>query len=297
MQIRPARREDLAEVVAVMNAVDVATLGEPDTTEEDIASGWEEAGFDLSADAFVAEEGGSVVGYGELYDRGDGHCDADVYADPESGTVVAAQLLEAVVERAAARAGAGAVLSTWLAPDDARRGVYSEAGFQPARQFVRMRFDGQAPVRRNEPDGIVFRTFDPDRDAGAVHDVFVDAFSDHVRPMTPSLERFTQQHLGHPDFDASFWVVAEDGGNVVGAISAFDHGDIGFIRHVGVRASHRGRGIGTGLVVESLLRLSERGQHRVDLGVDLDDDVGAARLYEAIGFRVLQRLELVERRL
>lgn len=295
MQIRPARPEDLTAVVAVMNAVDVATLGEPDTTEEDVASGWDETGFDLEADAFVADEDGLVVGYAELYGREDTVFDLDVYVHPDHSDELGTRLLEATLERAATRAPKGSVLATWLPVGDPRLHTYADAGFAPVRQFVRMRHEAGVFGRPNHPDGIVLRTFDRHADAAAVHAVMVDAFAHHVRPVTASLDKFTEQHLEHPDFDARFWVVAQEGGEVVGAISAFNHGDVAFIRHIGVRATHRGRGIGSALVVESLRRLAEAGQKRVDLGVDLEDDVGAARLYETLGFTTVQRLELVER--
>jgi mycothiol synthase len=298
--LRTARRDDLAAVVAVMTAVDLATLGEPDSTEEDIVNGWDESGFDVEADAFVAEDPASVViGYAELYDRGEGgYFDADVYAHPDAPDELAGALLDAVLERAALRAGPGSTLSTWVPEGDRLEGVYASRAFAPARQFVRMRFTATAPVPvPPDPPGVTMRTFDRTRDAAAAHLVLVDAFAHHARPMTPSLERFTEQHLDHPDFDPRYWAVAEVDGTIVGAINAFNHGDIGFIRHVGVRDGFRGRGIGRALVLRSLAALTAAGQFAVDLGVDLDDDVGAVRLYEALGFTVLQRLQLVERRL
>ena len=282
-----------------MTAVDIATLGEPDTTEEDIASGWDESSFDVTADAFVAEAGGAVVGYTELYDRGDASLfDVDVYVHPDADQAIAKDLLAAVLQRADVRAKPSATLSTWLPLEDARGPFYAAAGFAPSRKFVRMRHQADSPPPDAAvPAGVTLRPFDRDADAAAVHGVFVDAFAEHVRPMTPSLEKFTEQHLEHPDFKAALWGVAEAEGEVVGAISAFNHGDIGFIRHVGVRASHRGRGIGAALVRRALHVLGRDGQLRVDLGVDIEDDVGAARLYEHLGFRTLQQLELVERRL
>lgn len=295
--IRNARRSDLTAVVGVMNAVDVATLGEPDTSEEDVASGWEETGFDVETDAFVAEDD-EVVGYAELYGREEQMFDLDLYVHPHADQDLAAALLDAALERAATRAPTGSVLATWLPVGDARLQAYAAAGFTPARQFVRMRHaaDG-VPNEPEAPAGITLRTFDRDADAAGVHAVMVDAFAHHVRPMTPSLETFTERHLDHPDFDARFWGVAEDDGTIVGAISAFNHGDIGFIRHIGVPDAYRGRGIGSALVRRAIRLLAEAGQSRVDLGVDVEDDVGAARLYETLGFATVQRLELVERRL
>lgn len=299
MTLRQAGRDDLTAVVAVMQAVDVATLGEADTTEEDVASGWDESDFDLTADAFVVEDGrGAVVGYAELYDRGEGGIfDTDVYPHPRSETAVGEALLDAVLERAAVRAGSGAKLATWLGEDDFRGALFASRGFTPARRFVRMRHEHAPPALQHDPPDILLRRFDPPRDAAAVHQVLVAAFAHHARPMTPSLERFTEQHLCHPDFNPEYWIVAELEGRIAGAITGFNHGDVGFIRHVGVLAEHRGKGIATALLLRVLRLLADDGQRRVDLGVDVDDEVGAMRLYERLGFDVLQRLELVERRL
>ena len=298
--VRSARRDDLAAVVAVMTAVDMATLGEPDTTEEDIASGWEDSSFEVEADAFVAEDSDStVIGYAEIYDRGEGgYVDTDVYVHPEADDEVAEALLDAVVERATVRAGQGSVLSTWLPAGDRRGPVYASRGFAPVRKFVRMRFTAEAaPEPPPDPPGVELRTFDPSRDTATVHQILVEAFAHHARPMTRSVERFTEQHLQHPDFDPRFWAIAEVDGVAVGAINAFNHGDIGFIRYVGVRAGFRGRGIGGALVGRAVAAIVAAGPPYVDLGVDLDDEVGAVRLYERLGFKVLQQLQLVEREL
>lgn len=302
VNIRPAREGDLSAVVAVMNAVDVATLGEPDTTEADIAAGWAESEFDLSRDALVAEQGDAVVGYAETYDRGEGDgphiVDLDVFVDPASDEKVASALLDAALPHAEAVAGAGGVLATWLPRDDPRAALFAARGFAPSRQFLRMRFDLDGPIGAvPEVPGIRFAAVRPGEDEAAVHAVLADAFAKHVRPMTPSLDVFVEHHVNHPDFDASLWLLAWDGETAVGAMTLFDHGDLGFIRHVGVRNTHRGRGIAGALILRGLQMLAERNRPHVDLGVDFDDEVGAAALYERLGFRTLQQLELVERRL
>ena len=296
--IRPARREDLSGVVAVMNAVDIATLGEPDTTPEDIGSGWDEAGFDLAASAVVAERDGTIVGYGELYSRGEGGIhDVDVYVHPDAGDEVRRAVFEAVMQRADA-AGPGATLATWLTDGDPSAPLYAEAGFKGSRRFLRMRRALTDPIAAGpEPDGIRLASVRPGVDEPAVHEVLVAAFAQHVRPMTPSWDRFAEQHVQHPDFDAELWGLAWDGDRPVGALNLFDHGDIAFIRHVGVRDGYRGRGIASALIRRGLTALQARGQKRVDLGVDLDDEVGAARLYQRLGFRPLQETMLVEKRL
>src|SRR5674476_1012061 len=51
--IRPATRGDLPEVVDLLNACDVAEVGEPDTAADDVESDWGMEGFELARDAWV----------------------------------------------------------------------------------------------------------------------------------------------------------------------------------------------------------------------------------------------------
>lgn len=295
--LRPARRDDLSAVVAVMNAFDEATLGEPDTTEADIAAGWEESSFDLERDAVVAQRDGAVVGYGEVYDRGEaGRLEVDVYVVPGLEGEVAPAILDAVMARALEAGGGGVVLWTWLPVEHALGPIFAAEGFRAVREFRRMR----ALLEDGVPDPPVVEDVElrPVRrglDEFAVHAVLADAFAAHVRPMTPDYDRFVEQHVDHPEYDPGLWAIAWHEGDPVGAITAFDHGDVGFIRHVGVRRAVRGRGIGAALILRALGLLHARGQTRVDLGVDLEDEVGAARLYTKLGFTTVQRLQLVER--
>ena len=49
--IRPATRGDLPEVVDLLNVCDVAEVGGPDTSADDVASDWGMKGFELACDA------------------------------------------------------------------------------------------------------------------------------------------------------------------------------------------------------------------------------------------------------
>ena len=297
MELRPARRDDLAAVVAVMNAFDVATLGEPDTTEEDIASGWDESSFDLARDAVVAEDAGEIVGYGEVYDRGEqDSLEVDVFVHPGLEADVAPQVLEAVTGRALEKGGPATMLWTWLPFDHPLGAVFAAAGFAPAREFRRMRASLEQEVPpAPEIEDVELRPVRRGTDEFAVHAVLADAFAFHVRPITDDFDRFVEQHVDHPEYDPDLWAIAWEAGSPIGAITVFDHGDVAFIRHVGVRSAARGRGIASALMLRAMRMLAERGQTRVDLGVDIEDEVGAARLYEQLGFATIQRLQLVER--
>ena len=72
---------------------------------------------------------------------------------------------------------------------------------------------------------------------------------------------------------------------IVGTIQGVaDDGGQGAIQNVGVTASHRGRGIGSLLLAQSLAGFKSAGLSRVYLEVTAQN-VAAVRLYERLGFR------------
>jgi ribosomal protein S18 acetylase RimI-like enzyme len=64
---------------------------------------------------------------------------------------------------------------------------------------------------------------------------------------------------------------------------------MGAIQNVGVTASHRGRGLGSALVLKSLHGLQRSGAHRAHLEVTAQND-GAVRIYRRLGFRCRKTL-------
>ncbi|MBM4001382.1 MAG: GNAT family N-acetyltransferase [Planctomycetes bacterium] len=68
-----------------------------------------------------------------------------------------------------------------------------------------------------------------------------------------------------------------------------DQGDFGAIQNLGVTSSHRGRGLGTRLLAESLTGFREAGLTRAYLEVTARND-GAIRLYQRFGFRTVKTL-------
>lgn len=295
--VRSAARDDLPAVVEVMNAFDVATLGQPDSSEEDVLANWGDSTFDITKDAYVAEEGGRLVGYTEVYDRGEeGQLDIDLFCRPEAVGDAGPMLLDRAVERADEWGGDGVALASWVPEDTTTADVFFAAGFAAVRAFQRMRVTLDGPVAAPVPPaGVELRPVRRGEDERLVFEVLSDAFAHHVRPMT-SYERFAEAQVDHPEYDPSLWALAFEGERALGAINVFNHEEMAFIRHVGVRAEARGRGIGSALIRRALAQLHERGQRHVDLGVDIDDEVGAARLYENLGFVPVQKLQLVQRR-
>jgi len=87
------------------------------------------------------------------------------------------------------------------------------------------------------------------------------------------------------------FLVAEESGHVVGYVSAVIRRDgQGHIVSICVDPEHRRRGIGTALMVEVLRRIKELGLCSVRLEVRVSN-VGAQRLYQKLGFRVVGRIQ------
>jgi len=67
-----------------------------------------------------------------------------------------------------------------------------------------------------------------------------------------------------------------------------DH-NLGSIQNVGVTASHRGHGIGSSILLQSLVGFRNVGCQRVQLEVTVQN-AGAIRLYERLGFKRVETL-------
>ncbi len=76
------------------------------------------------------------------------------------------------------------------------------------------------------------------------------------------------------------WLVAEDGGAIVGCVSlVFFNGELAEVRSLAVRPDHRGRGLATELVRAAVEMALQLGRRRV-LAL-----TRAPRLFEKVGFR------------
>jgi ribosomal protein S18 acetylase RimI-like enzyme len=122
-------------------------------------------------------------------------------------------------------------------------------------------------------------------DARAVWDAGAEIFRDHWGATDESEEGFAS-FVGSPKSDPSLWVVAWDGDQIAGEVLTSITDGVGYLDSVGVRRPWRRRGLGRALVAASLRLLASRGATSVGLGVDLQNQNEAARLYESVGFAI-----------
>lgn len=292
-RIRQAEPRDLATVVDLLNACDVVETGCPDTTAQDVENDWSLEGFDLSRDAWVAvADDGRITGYAYTGDQlGASELEADFWIDPEHDESGLAERLLNLAERrtrelARARGyGDDATLSIFcITVNRAKRELLQRRGFRLVRTACRLAADLGAPTAPpSPPAGVEIRPFRADEDEGTMYATLMDACSDHGRG-NPPFEAWRTKLLGHGDFDPGLWFLAWDGDQAVGGLMAYDHGDIGWVKGLGVARPWRRRGIGGALLAHAFAELVRRGQRRVELGVEAETP--ALAVYERAGMRV-----------
>ncbi len=312
--IRAPTRGDLPEVVDLLNAVDVAEIGHPDSTAEDLESDWDEVGFDLARDAWLAVgPDGLPRGYAYAGDQfRTGELEGDVFVHPEGGEPGLARRLLDLVERraeelAAERDYPEPRLSIFaFGGNAAKRRLLEEGAYALRRRVLRMAADlGETTPCLEPPDGVEIRSFRAGVDERTMRDVMNEAFVDHFQQSAEPFEAWRRRLVEHPDFDPGLWSLAwaaagagdETGEQAVGGIIAYDHGDLGWVKGLGVLRRWRRRGIGGALLSHVFVALLARAQARVELGVDADAATRALEVYERAGMHVAHEYLLYQRKL
>ena len=301
-RVRPATRGDAPEIVDLLNACDVAEVGEPDSSLEDLETDWATDGFDLATDAWVAEGPKGIVGYAYAGDQfRTGELEADLWTHPGHYEPGLGGRLLGLVERRAARLvverGYGdAQLDVYcVAANRTKRELLLRHGFELTRTVYRMTVTLDAVVAEDPvPEGLELRPFRVDVDEHAMFTTMHEAFEDHFRRSDEPFDAWKARLLGHPDFKPDLWCLAWDlsTGEAAAGLIAYDHGDLGWIQGLGVRRPWRRRGLGAAMLSHALAAFAARGQRRVDLGVDAEGKTRPLRLYERAGMSASTAYEL-----
>ncbi len=297
--IRPATRGDLPEILDLLIACDVATMGVPDTDASDIEGDWNLAGFDLARDTWLAEVPSGVTGYAYTGDQlHTGELESDVWVHPEHHEPALLDRLLALAEGrghelARERAYHAAALDIFcISLDHTKRDVLRRRGYEVRRTVYRMGMDltADAPAQA-PPEGIAIRSFREEQ-AAVMRDTMNEAFADHFRHSEEPFDAWRQRLLGHPTFDPDLWFIAWDGEQPAGGLICFNYDDLAYVQGLAVRRPWRRRGIGLALLTTALAALAARGQRRVELGVDAEGKTQPLLLYERAGMRLTFTYEL-----
>ena len=304
-RIRPATRGDAPEIVDLLNACDVAEVGEPDSTIEDLLNDWSMEGFDPGRDAWVAEGPAGLIGYAYAGDQfRTGELEADLWVHPDHHEPELGGRLLGLAERRAAglaveRGYEDARLDVFcIAVNRAKRDLLRRHGYELRRTVYRMTADlSAAPPGAPVPEGLQLRPFRVGTDERTMYATMTEAFADHFRQSEEPFEAWKTRLLGHASFDPDLWWLAWDENEAAGGLIAYDHGDLGWIQGLGVRRPWRRRGLGAALLAHALAAFAARGQLRVDLGVDAEGETRPLRLYERAGMQASSAYELYAKRL
>lgn len=292
MRLRAPVPDDAQAVLAVLVARDVADLGVPDCTLDDLLDEWHLTEFDLAADARVVEVDGRVVAYATVRREGTLAVVAPEFEGRGIGTRLLRWTQGGEDERAEDRN------RQWIAAGNERAAaLLRSAGYERVRCYWRMERELDERVEADEPRaGVRLRSLDVDGDAVTLHaldDLSFTGAPDY-RPM--SFAAFRDEHLTPHDLDAELSCVAESGGETIGFLLARHWRDeeVGFIDVLAVHPNHQRGGIGTLLLREAFARFAAAGIGHAQLGV-ASDNPRALRLYERVGMKPRFQFDTYER--
>jgi mycothiol synthase len=298
VNVRRPGSGDLGPVVELLRTVEKADTGEAEWDERQVRDHWD--AIDLARDAWLVELDGRLAGYGDLEVRPSGRIMADGYVHPElRGRGVGSELLRLTEDEARTRMrsldGRVYLQNATTAAADA---LYRPRGYETVRRFRRMLVELDEAPPPTPPPGVELRALRPGEEP-AVHELLEEAFAGHWEHRRRTFEEYAERTFARDDYDPSLCVVAEADGELAGASLNWwkDVGDWGWIGTLGVPPRFRGRGIGEALVRWTFAEFLRRGEHRVALGVDAQNETGATRLYERLGMRTLWEAAVWEKEL
>jgi mycothiol synthase len=293
VHLRPPTFDDAAAVLRVLHARDIADIGAPDFTLEDLLDQWRGSEFELRSDAVVAVDADDViVGYATLWTPG-----GLAVVDPAREREGAGSALLDWIEGRAREAGL-AVHRQWVAGENASgHNLLARAGYRQVRSYWRLVRSLEAGLSEPEPvAGVTLAPVEPERDASALYEAYAAAFATNADYEPESFQAFRDEHLRVHDFDGALSRVARRGERVVGFVLCrrWAGEGVGFVDLLGVDAAERGRGLGSTLLRFAFASFAAAGLREAQLGV-ASDNPGALALYERVGMAPRHRADVFEK--
>jgi ribosomal protein S18 acetylase RimI-like enzyme len=291
MQLRAPEPADAAAVLELIVARDIADLGRPDYTLEDVQADWATPGIDLVRDAWIAEADGRALGYALLDDRGA----ALITVPPASEGRGVGSLLRGAAEARAVERGEALVRQFVPRSNEAARAHLLEAGYWPAYSYFRMRMAlADAPPAPDQPP---VRTFSRGLDDAPVHALVEEAMAGVPGNEPRSLDSWQAAKIDKAGWDPSLWLLYEDADGLAGVILCERWEDgVGYVDYLAVAPRMRGQGVGRALLLHGLAALRDAGLTVAELSVQ-GENASATRLYESVGMRPVWTIERWEKAL
>lgn len=282
MEIRPAGWDDFGSVCELLSTRSRAVYGVSEVLSDHVRADWELPSFEVGRDNWVAVENGRLAGYAAVSPTQD-------LLHAAAAAVAGDALLAVAVERAR-ECGLNAIRVVVSVADEPLHALVRRHGFERETEILRMwkTLDGSDPDPV-WPDSITVRTYEPS-DATNVKQLLDDAYLAWDASYVPMAhDDWVRWMTEDADFDPAVWWLAEGD---VGLAGCALHWRTGWVKDLAVRESHRGRGLGTSLLLNTFGEFARRGIARVGLKVDAGNPTGAIRLYERLGFVTDRREEV-----
>jgi mycothiol synthase len=295
--LRPPAVDDVPALLALTHASDIAAMGEPDFTVDDV--------HEALADPFgivALDSSGTIVGWGYPHNPGGGRRDfIEVYVWPSRGLPAQRPLLALLMDRMRERAA-----SLLHDPYEVRAGAIptetpyiaalTDAGFVFVKQHARMQMPLGAVETPPAPDGVSLRPVRAEDEAEmrAFHAVIEEAFLDSDHP-SPAYDGWRREVDAETTLSFDEWFVASVDGRIVGVLQSSDSGlpdDEGWVKRLAVLRPYRKRGVGEALLRRAFAVYASKGRSKAGLGVDLANPTEAARLYYAVGMKPLYQANI-----
>ncbi len=264
----------------------------------------------LADDLRLAEADGRPCGYVrvEWHDenRGERVHGSALYVAPDAPDGSFTALLDWIMTRNAEIAAAQGPIdrarvvsvSTLGEPQGAREALEGR-GFVPVRfSFEMLRPSLDEIPASPLPAGVTVRPVEHAQ-LRLIWEAEVEAFSGHWGSTADDRsEMYWQEFLADPlNAQTDLWQVAWAGDEIVGMVRPFINekenarfgNRRGWCENISTRAAWRGRGVASALICRALRALRDRGMTEAALGVDAQNETGALRLYQKLGFREVSK--------
>jgi ribosomal protein S18 acetylase RimI-like enzyme len=295
---RPAVESDAAEIAKLVTKHEKAFDDEAGTTSVDMAGQLIKGLIDPTESFVWEEEDGTMSAFlGMNPDSIKKTLYTDVYAD-EAVVDEAVDFAVSVLDRDFADWKPLPGVNT----KDARLiAAWARHGFTPIRTYWLMRAPLVDRPTPEVPDGFRLSVVDvnSEDELRRWHELHLDAFSGHFGFVARPFDDWKKLVIDIVGLDvAGNFVLLDDNDNAVGYVECSDElveDNFGFVNHLGVASSHRGRGLGEYLLRLACAHSATKGYEQLELSVDTGNDTGALALYEKVGFVAVSSWQQVGR--
>ena len=303
VSIRPyAGESDLEAIAYLINTCEKVDRLDEGTSISQLQQEFNEPSLDKARDIRLWEDAeGKLIGFAQLWipepgEGIDGSLWFRVHPDARGGDLEAAAIAwgEVRMREVSAIPGAPVKLRSSARAENADRiSLLTSYGFKPDRYFCRLARSISEPIPEPKlPQGFTLIQFPGEQDSEAWVEMYNQSFIDHWNHHDLTVDKF-KYDLAKPDYrnDLDLIAVADDGKFVSLCYCEISVDECdrtgrneGWIACLGTRRGFRKIGLGRAMLLAGLHRLKAAGVETAILGVDADNQSGAMKLYESVGF-------------